>query len=192
MNDNIKKTEKITNLYKKLTYIDDYSSSILVFVIITLVVILICVYCYVMIRSESIKRDWINQRCKPNIIPFAGFINKPDNMSATEYTSENFRYCNQVNLDKVSNAAVSPYTEIIANLTNLTGDFTQSMNSVRDISSTIRNNMAGTTNVVYEKIESIITPIKPLLQKMVRELTAVPLWNAQTIKSSDSQWPELE
>ena len=166
MNDNIKKTEKITNLYKKLTYIDDYSSSILVFVIITLVVILICVYCYVMIRSESIKRDWINQRCKPNIIPFAGFINKPDNMSATEYTSENFRYCNQVILDKVSNAAVSPYTEIIANLTNLTGDFTQSMNSVRDISSTIRNNMAGTTNVVYEKIESIITPIKPLFDAL--------------------------
>jgi len=162
MDDNIKKTEKITNLYKKLTYIDDYSSSILVFVIITLVVILICVYCYVMIRSESIKRDWINQRCNPNVIPFAGLINKPDNMSATEYTSENFRYCTQSVLKNVSNAAVSPYTDILGNLTNLAGDFTASMNDARGMSSSIRNNLAGTTNVVYEKVQSAITPLQPL------------------------------
>lgn len=162
MDDNIKKTEKITNLYKKLTYIDDYSSSILVFVIITLVVILICVYCYVMIRSESIKRDWINQRCKPNIIPFAGLINKPDNMSASEYTSENFRYCTQTVLKKVSNAAVSPYTDILGTLTNMSGDFTASMNEARNMSSTIRDNLAGTTNVVVEKVQAIITPLQPL------------------------------
>lgn len=162
MDDNIKKTEKIANLYKKLTYIDDYSSSILVFVIITLIVILICVYCYVMIRSESIKRDWINQRCNPNIIPFAGLINKPDNMSATEYTSENFRYCTQNILDNVSKSAVSPYTDILGTLTNMAGNFTSSMNDARNMSSTIRNNLAGTTNVVVEKVEAIITPLKPL------------------------------
>jgi hypothetical protein len=154
--------DKITNLYKKLTYFDDYSSSILVFVLITLVVILICVYCYVMIRSESIKRDWVNQRCKPNVIPFAGLINKPDNMSATEYTSENFRYCTQSVLKNVSNSAVSPYTDILGNLTNLAGDFTESMNDARGITSTIRNNLAGTTNVVYEKVQAVITPLQPL------------------------------
>jgi hypothetical protein len=162
MDENIGKTEKITNLYKKLTYFDDYSSSILVFVIITLVVILVCVYCYVMIRSETIKRDWVNQRCNPNVIPFAGLINKPDNMSATEYTSENFRYCTQTVLKNVSNAAVSPYTEILGTLTNISGDFTASMNDARGITSTIRKNLSGATNVVVEKVEAIITPLKPL------------------------------
>lgn len=162
MDENIGKTEKISNLYKKLTYFDDYSSSILVFVIITLVVILVCVYCYVMIRSESIKRDWVNQRCNPNIIPFAGLINKPDNMSATEYTSENFRYCTQTVLKNVSNAAVSPYTDILGTLTNMSGDFTSSMNDAREITSTIRNNLSGASNIVVEKVEAIITPLKPL------------------------------
>jgi hypothetical protein len=160
--DDIEKTNKISKLYTNLTYIDDYSSSVILFSFITLVLILICVYCYVMIRAESIKRDWINQRCKPNVIPFAGFINKPDNMSATEYTSENFRYCTQSILKNVSNAAVSPYTDIISTLTNLSGEFTESMNDARQISSKIRDNMAGTTSVVYEKVQSAITPMQPL------------------------------
>ena len=88
-----KNIEKISNLYTNLTYFDDYSETIGIYVFITLVTILVCVYCYVMIRAETIKKDWINQRCKPNIIPFAGLINKPDNMSASEYTVENFSYC---------------------------------------------------------------------------------------------------
>ena len=164
--DDLNKTNKISNLYAKLTYIDDYSSSVILFSFITIVILLICGYCFVMIRSQSIKRDWVNQRCKPGVIPFAGFINKPDNMSATEYTSENFRYCTQTILKKTSEIAVSPYTEIISNLTNLSGEFTESMNTVRQMSSKIRNNMGGNTNVVYEKIQSAITPLQPLFESI--------------------------
>jgi len=164
--DDIAKTNKITNLYAKLTYIDDYSSSVILFSFITIIILLICVYCFVMIRSQSIKRDWVNQRCKPGVIPFAGFINKPDNMSATEYTSENFRYCTQTILKKTSEIAVSPYTEIVSTLTNLSGEFTESMNIVRQMSSNIRNKMGGNTNVVYEKIQSAITPLQPLFESV--------------------------
>jgi hypothetical protein len=166
MDDDLNKTNKISNLYAKLTYIDDYSSSVILFSFITIIILLVCGYCFVMIRSQSIKRDWVNQRCKPGVIPFAGFINKPDNMSATEYTSENFRYCTQTILKKTSEIAVSPYTEIVSNLTNLSGEFTDSMNIVRQMSSKIRNNMGGTTNVVYEKIQSAITPLQPLFESI--------------------------
>ena len=143
---------------------DDYTSSILVFVFITVIVTLICVYCYVIIRSESIKRDWMNQRCNPNIIPFAGMINKPDNMTASEYTSENFRYCTQSILDNVSKTATSPFTDILSYLTNLTSDFTTSMNDARKISSTVRNNMGDNTNIVMDKVQSSITPLQPIFQ----------------------------
>jgi len=42
---------------------------------------------------QPIKDDWKNQRCNPGVIPFAGFINKPDDKSAIDFTSENFVYC---------------------------------------------------------------------------------------------------
>ena len=42
-----------------------------------------------MTNSQKIKNDWINQRCNLNVIPFAGYINKPDNMSASDFTKQN-------------------------------------------------------------------------------------------------------
>ena len=37
----------------------------------------------------SLQNDWINQRCKPSVIPFAGLINAPEGTSYTDFTKEN-------------------------------------------------------------------------------------------------------
>ena len=35
---------------------------------------------------DPIKADWVNQRCTPGVIPFAGLINPPkDGTSAFDY-----------------------------------------------------------------------------------------------------------
>ena len=132
-----KNIEKISNLYTNLTYFDDYSGSIVLYIIITLVTILVCVYCYVMIRAETIKKDWINQRCKPNIIPFAGLINKPDNMTATEFTVENFSYCTNDIMKSISKTSLSPFTNITDQMTNIASVFNESLNAMRELSSSM-------------------------------------------------------
>jgi len=170
---------KISNLYTKLTYFDEYSGSIGFIVLITIVTILICVYCYVMIRAETIKKDWAQQRCKPNIIPFAGIINKPDNMTATEYTVENFGYCTNDIMKSVSKSATSPFSAITDQLTNIAGGFGEALNSAREITSSMRGNMGSLGSVAFEKIKSILLPLqnsftilKTLLSKLKGFLTA--------------------
>ena len=41
-------------------------------------------------------------------MPFAGIINKPDNMTSSEYTSQNFTYCIQTILKSIGNTFLEP------------------------------------------------------------------------------------
>ncbi len=99
-------------MYKNLTYFDQYGGSVLLFIIISIVIFLAVSYCFVMINSQPIIDDWPNQRCKPQVIPFAGLITHPEGVTASEYTSQNFTYCTQNILSSITGYAVEPLTFI--------------------------------------------------------------------------------
>ena len=67
--------KQINNLYKKLTYFDKYGTDVFIsFLIVFIFFILISTY-YVLNNIEPIKNDWINQRCRPEVMPFVSLIN---------------------------------------------------------------------------------------------------------------------
>ena len=105
--------QNIKKMYDKLTYFDQYGGSVILFIIITLILLILISYCHVKINAQPIIDDWTNQRCKPNIIPFAGFITHPDGISAIDYTSQNFTYCTQNILSSITGMAVEPLTFIV-------------------------------------------------------------------------------
>jgi hypothetical protein len=76
--------QNIKKMYEKVTYFDQYGASLLLFIIITIVLFILISYCYVKINAQPIIDDWANQRCKINIIPFAGFITHPEGISAAD------------------------------------------------------------------------------------------------------------
>ena len=89
-NIDIKQTANFINgIYDNLTYYDLYGSSIISFFIITLFVLLAFAFSRIIQSKEIIASDWENQRCKPQNIPFAGYISKPSDKTAFEYTNEN-------------------------------------------------------------------------------------------------------
>src|SRR6056300_70905 len=102
--------KNITKMYENLNYFDQYGGSLIIFIIITIMLFLIVSYCFVMINAQPIIDDWPNQRCKPNIMPFAGLITRPDGMTSSEYTSQNFNYCTQNILSNGAGVALSPLT----------------------------------------------------------------------------------
>ena len=83
----------IKKLYDNVTYFDEYGTSIIIFVFVTILVIFIVLYYTSKSKIGEIKDDWANQRCHPTVIPFAGIINKPDDKTVVEFTEENFTYC---------------------------------------------------------------------------------------------------
>ena len=92
--------EVINKLYNKAGFLEKYGGSLWATFIISLIFFLAISYYYVYNNLDPIKADWINQRCKPNVMPFAGIINPPDpnKMSAFEFTQNNFSN-SLVNLD---------------------------------------------------------------------------------------------
>jgi hypothetical protein len=169
----------IEKMYKNLTYFDQYGGSIILVVIITLVILLICSYCYVMINVAPIKNDWQNQRCSPYIIPFAGLINKPKNMSISDFTLQNFEYCQQSIQSSVAGMFLKPVTFITNLLARILNDVKNAINYIRAMFDKVRTFFVTVITEIMGRIMNIMIPLqqiiigmKDMLGKMQGTLTA--------------------
>ena len=153
----------IKKMYDKLTYFDKYGSSVIIFIIISIMVILICSYCYIMINIQPIKEDWSNQRCKPTVIPFAGLINKPKNMSINDFTVQNFNYCTQNILSSVTGTSVEPLTFIINMLNTVVESIKKQINGIRAIFDKVRTLFEDTVKEIMGRLMNIMIPLQKII-----------------------------
>jgi hypothetical protein len=110
--------------------------------------------------KEAIADDWINQRCKPQNIPFAGFISKPDGQTAFQYTSDNFQYCVQNILTNITGYALQPFQYMIQSLTTIFAKMADSIQQIREIINRLRNNFRKFAEDVLSRILNIMIPIQ--------------------------------
>jgi hypothetical protein len=169
----------IKKIYENLNYFDQYGSSLVLFILITIALFVLCSYCFVMINVEPIKDDWINQRCKPYIIPFAGLINAPEGMSSTDFTKENFDYCTQNIVKGVTGTAVQPLTFITNMLNTLFDDIKNALNGIREMINKIRLQIQAIAEEIMGRIINITIPLqqiviglKDILSKVQGTMTA--------------------
>lgn len=162
-NDNTVNLKNINRLYENLTYFDQYSSSILLLIILFIVLVIIIIYCHILMNIKPIQDDWLNQRCKPFIIPFAGLINAPPGISANDYTKQNFNYCTQSILKNTTGYAVQPLTYSTQILFNMFNDIKEGINSSREMFDKVRNLFSGVTQEIMGRIYNIITPLQQII-----------------------------
>ena len=153
----------IQNMYNKLTYFDSYGNSVILFIIISIIIFFACSYCFIMINITPIKNDWANQKCKLYIIPFAGIINKPDNMSTADFTKQNFEYCTQNILKDISGVFLKPITFIISSITKVIDSIKNSLNSIRGMTNKIRTNFQQITQEIMGRIMNIMIPLQQII-----------------------------
>lgn len=171
---------KLLNIYDKLGYIDQYGGSVVLFILATIILFIIISYCITKSNSEDIIRDWPNQRCKPNIIPFAGFITHPEGVSAIDYTQENFNYCTQQILSTITGPAVQPFAYIINIFNAIVSQIINSVQAIRALFDRIRNLIADIVKNIMNRLMNIMVPIqniilgaKDILGKMQGTMTSV-------------------
>lgn len=151
---------KINKLYDGLTYLDLYGSSVMLVAIVSLFVLLVCIYCAMMLNADKIKSDWINQRCHPTVIPFAGLINAPEGESAFSYAKENFTYCVHHVIANFADVSLNPITTLVNSLTVLFVNLSNSMNDMRNMMSRLRTNIGNISRMIFERILSVLTPLQ--------------------------------
>jgi len=154
---------KIKKLYKNLSYFDLYGGSLVNFIILSILLFLICSYCSAMINADEIKKDWINQRCKPNIMPFAGIINAPPNGSIRDYTSKNFTYCIQTILSNISAYAVEPISFITHFLQIIYQDLEEGVQAIRQMINYVREETRKISQEIFGRIGNVVISIQQMI-----------------------------
>jgi len=163
---NMKRTEdSINKLYDNLGYFDTYGGSFLVCVILTILIFLVISYFHVLKNIQPIKDDWVVQRCNPTVIPFAGFINKPDDETIYGYTEKNMAFCVQNILTSMTGYFVEPITNTTLDLTNLYSKIATILQSMRMMISNIRTSVAKIATEIFGRIANIIIPIQTIMIK---------------------------
>lgn len=162
--------DKINDMYNNLSYLDIYGGSVLLFVCITLIIISIWVYFHLLVNAQAIKDDWVNQRCNPKVMPFAGLINKPDNKTITEFTGENFNYCTQTILTNLTGIAVQPFQYLTNYLLTIFQGFLDAINKIRDVLSNLRTNMKKIAENILQRILNVMIPLQRIFMTMMDSL----------------------
>jgi hypothetical protein len=156
MDDGLK---KITKIYEHLNYFDQYGGTFVLFITMTIVLILVVLYFQIIVNTQPIIDDWPNQRCKPHIMPFAGLITKPDGVSATEYTAQNFNYCMQNTLSSITGEALSPLTFFTNFLQKFADHIQTSIQSVRQMFDKVRTNFQNITEEIMGRLMNVMIPL---------------------------------
>jgi hypothetical protein len=138
--DDISKIKSILELYKNISYFDLYGTQFMVFILLTIVEILALIILSFKRYSQYYKNNWDELRCDPTIMPFAGFINKPDGEGIVAYTQNNYNYCNQHVVNKKMEKELEPFYKAQEHLN------TTSLSSNANMSTMVSNNNETITN----------------------------------------------
>jgi hypothetical protein len=159
MNDTI---NFVNETYDKLTYFELYGNSVMIFIFITFFVFVVFSYCKIMQTKENIADDWVNQRCKPQNMLFAGLISKPEGTTAFQYTNDNFQYCVQNILTNISGYALEPFQYMMSSLTNVFSEFVSSIQQSRELMDKLRSNISIFTEDIFARILNVMIPIQKM------------------------------
>ena len=157
--------ENIKKQYDNLSYFDNYGGSVLLFIFIIILLVFLITSCISLTNIKIIKEDWVNQRCKPYIIPIAGFINKPDNMSFNEFTKQNFIYCTQNILKTISGNALEPLSYITNSSTKLLNYMKDAINDSRAMTNKVRTFFITVVKEIMGRLLNVIIPIQEIIIK---------------------------
>jgi hypothetical protein len=155
--------QNIMKKYDKATYFDQYGGSVVLFTFITLILFIIVSYCFAKINAQPIVDDWPNQRCKPNIIPFAGFITHPDDTTAFDYTYENFTYCTQSILSSITGIMLEPITFVTNLINDVLGAITSAINDIRAMFDKVRTFFQTVAEEIMGRTMNMMIPLQQMI-----------------------------
>lgn len=109
----------------------------------------------------SMQNDWVNQRCNPLVMPFAGSIS-PDGTS----TSENFSYCIQNTINSYSSVITQPFEYAQSMNVDAISSLSDSATSTQQQQQTTTDNMGSLTTGIYEMFLNLIIVFNVIILKL--------------------------
>ena len=154
--------EHLHNLLNKSSYLDKYGNSVLLTIFMIGIILISLLFINLKENSQKIKNNWNNERCKPHILPFAGFINKPGNKTAFEFTAENFENCTNIILKTI----VTVFTAPLHAMSNATTHSFLNLNSASNMTFVMLEKMNAKIMKLLKELLAKIKRVVPEMQKI--------------------------
>lgn len=154
--------DTITKLYKSEGYLDKYFWSIFLFIFINIVELLCIIYISLKTHANEIKSNWAKERCKLNVIPFAGMIMEPTDMSQAEFTENNFIYCQQSIIQSIYEYITYPLRTMLEKLGSTYGDLINIIQSARILFAQIQSFTSKLIESSLNSIQALLFPLQQL------------------------------
>lgn len=110
---------------------------------------------------KSLQDDWVNQRCNPLVMPFAGSI-APDGTS----TSDNFSYCIQNTVNSYSSVITQPYEYAQSMNVDAISSLSDSATATQQQQQQTTYNMGSVTTGIYEMFLNLIIVFNVIILKL--------------------------
>lgn len=182
----------LKKLYTKIGYFDKYGGSVIMTILIFLVFFLIFSYFNVMQNIRPLKENWNSNKCKPSVIPFAGLINKPANMSAFEYTGVNFSEClNSIQLN-ITGVFFEPIYYILNGMKDTVDVVGDGIQMIRRKISSVVDNTGSMDGIIMSRIAGFLRPIQTAMIKIRDMFGKVLGISATTLYSTIGLWLSIK
>ena len=159
--------EKLNYLYGDKTFSGRYGIDIVKVCFVIFLFIVSITYLQIQNKLLEVKRDWPEYRCRPDVMPFAGWINAPDGVSPMEYTKQNFIECSAQSTKGVFDRPVSMVYVIFDVIMNIFKNILEVIERFRQLFNRMRDALKRIFITVFYRIQNIIIPVQNMLIKMV-------------------------
>jgi hypothetical protein len=159
--------ERLKYLYGDNTFSGRYGIDIMKVCLVIFLFMCAITYFQIQNKLQEVKKEWPKYKCRPDVMPFAGWVNAPEGTDPMEYTKQNFMECNS-NITKsvfdqpmiMVYAGFNVVMKIFKNILDVIEKLRLFLNKIRD---TIKDLFLA----IFNRIQNVVIPVQVMLIKMV-------------------------
>uniref|UniRef100_A0A6C0KIQ7 Vint domain-containing protein n=1 Tax=viral metagenome TaxID=1070528 RepID=A0A6C0KIQ7_9ZZZZ len=158
--------DTFNTIYNKKGYFDKYGGSFFMTGLIISTFFIIYSYFHAKYQLNLLKHNWVEERCNPSVMPFAGLINAKPGTSKLDYTLDNFSNCSYTILKNITSDFLAPIHYAINVIVTIFKDIEDSIQKIRTMFTQIRDQITKVVLTIMYKVLNVLMPVRLLVMKM--------------------------
>ena len=159
--------DRLNYLYGDKTFTGRYGIDIIKVCLVIFLFMSAITYFQIQNKLLEVKQNWPEYRCRPDVMPFAGWINAPDGVSPLEYTKQNFMECSANSTKGVFERPMSMVYVIFNVIMGVFRNILEVIEKLRLLFNRMRDALKTIFLSVFNRIQNVIIPVQMMLIKMV-------------------------
>ena len=159
--------EKLKYIYGDNTFSGRYGIDIIKVCIVIFLFMSAVTYFQIQNKIQEVKRDWPEYRCRPDVMPFAGWINAPEGVAPLDYTKQNFIECSANSTKGVFDKPMTMVYTIFNVIMNIFKKILAVIEQFRLFLNKIRDTLRDLFLAIFNRIQNIIIPVQVMIIKMI-------------------------